>query len=137
MVKINTQVDINLKQGDNSVNATCSAEFELPEGVTAKERQYLEDVSKLMANTAANTIHETLKSTSNQELSAPRPMKRINNVSGSGVKPASEKQISFMEFLCEKNCLDPKEIARKYGNVDSLSQMEYKSSDNFIKDYHK
>jgi hypothetical protein len=137
MLKINTKVGINLRQGDNSINAACSAEFELSEDITEKERQSLEQVSKLIAKTAANTINETLKSNAIQKLPAPQPMKRINNVSGSGVKPASEKQISFMEFLCEKNHLDPKEVAREYGNVDSLSQMEYKDCDNFIKDHHK
>jgi len=141
MLKINTKVDINLKQGDNIINATCSAEIELPEGITKEGRKDLKEVSMLMASTAASTaastIQETFKSTANQELPNPRPMKRINNITSSKVKPATEKQIDFMEFLCDKNNLDPKRIAREYGNVDSLFQMEYKSCDNFIKDYHK
>jgi hypothetical protein len=62
MLKINTKVDISLKQGNNSINAACSAEFELSEDITEKEQQSLEQVSKLIAKTAANTINETLKS---------------------------------------------------------------------------
>jgi hypothetical protein len=34
MISINTKIDISLKQGDNSINAACSAEFELSEDIT-------------------------------------------------------------------------------------------------------
>lgn len=136
MTKLNLNVELNIKQGGQSITTSCNAEFDLPENITEEQvEQNLERGSELLANTAANTISETVKACSKQNLPPSQPpVKKISSVTENGVQLATEKQINYMSFLCNKNHLEPQEIARKYGNVDSLDKMEYKACDTFIKD---
>lgn len=51
-------------------------------------------------------------------------------------KPATEKQISYMEKICQEQNLDPAKVAGEHG-VSSIEQMDGKACWEFIKQHKK